>query len=189
MQPKILTEDLFKLYLTDKTVKEWLRQVSDLDIDLTQPGVEERLILQRKKLQLLISTVEQEVLQKYSEPRVRVSPARFDPFFPAIGAVHLIGYREVFEEEVNTGTDLPSLPDGTDYEVGDPNVITSDERLVEALRQTISKIAHHEVQLPNDGLTRKLEGESREFYDPTRRPSSLYRLMQVFDIRRSHHYL
>jgi len=193
MQPKILTRDLYRLYLADVVIGDYLRQPSDLDIDLDPPdpadAPEDKLILARERLDLFVQQIEEEVLLKYSEPRVRVSPGRFDPFFPTLGAVHLLGYREVTQEEVDTGTDLPSTPDGEDYEEGDPNIITSDEDLIKALRQTIAAVAEHEVQRPDRTITRKSREQSREDYDLTERPSGLYRKMLRFDIRRSHHYL
>jgi len=187
-QPKILTSDLFKLYLPKNTITTYLRQVEDLDVP---QGTDPKLDLQRNKLTLFVARVEEETLQKYTEPRVRVSPGRFDPFIPAIGSVHLIGYEEVTEEQVNTGVDLPTLPDGTDYKQGDPNTITMDESLLEALRETIAKVVNHAVQLPNDAIERKDQGTSREDYneDVTRRPTHLYRALTNFDITRNHHYL
>jgi hypothetical protein len=186
--PKILTSDLFKLYLPKDVITEFLRQVSDLDVP---EGTDPKLDLKRDQLKLFIARVEEEILQKYTEPRVRVSPGRFDPFIPTIGAVHLIGYEEVTEEEVDTGTDLPQLPDGTDYELEDPNPITMDEKLLEALRETIARVAQHAVHLPADSLERKDQGTSREDYNEriTRRPRFLYRALRNFDTRRTHHFL
>ena len=195
-QPKILTENLFRLVLSGAVIGEFLRQPADLDVDINAtPAPDPKLIRARKKLRLFVLDIEREILLTYSEPRVRSAPGRFDQFIPAIGSVHLTGYREVTEAEASSApgdplySDLPKLPDGTEYETGDPNVLTSDERLIRALRYTIADVADHEIERPDRTVLEKSQAASKEVYDLTERPLALYRRLSTFDVRRAHHYL
>ena len=197
-QPKILTEDQFRLFLSDKTVDEFLRQPSDLDVDINAtPPPDPKLVRARKKLRLFILDIEREILLHFTEPlrSATNSLGRFDAFIPTVGSVRLVGYREVTQQQAQSTpgdplyAELPKLPDGTPYEKGDPNPITSEEDVIQALRFTIADVADHEIKRPDRSIEVKSEGQSREEYILTERPMALFRRLRQFDVREPHHFL
>jgi len=179
MRPKILTEDLFSRFLADSVILDYLRDVSDLDADLST--ADEGLVDARKDLRLYVFSIEREVLSKFSN-RSGNQPLGAFGVLRGLG-VRLRGYREVTEQQITDGTE-PTLPDGTSYEAGDPNPKTMDTDLLFALRKTIADVAEHDTGLPPRHLESKSQGGSSETYNTARRPTSLYRHLRPFDTRR-----
>ena len=194
-QPKILTEDQFSLVLSRSTIREYLRQLSDLDVDINAtPAPSPKLIRARRQLRIFVADVEQEILARYRKPSTRNLFQSLNRDL-VVDGVQLTGYREVTEEQAASVPgdplypDLPKLPDGTEYEAGDPNPITSNGDLVRAIRLTIADIADHEIERPDRFLESKSQAQSKEVYDLTERPRALYRRLRQFDARDPHHFL
>jgi hypothetical protein len=192
MQPKILTTDLFGVHLADVVIDDYLRQPADLGVDLTDPDVDPKLANRRKQLRMFVAEMEMETLQHYTEPITHTSrvpePGRFSAFYPDPSGIYLAGYREVTQQDIDDDT-APALPDGSVYEVGDPHITDMDAQLLFALRRTIAAVCEHETQRPSRHIEVKTEGQSREEYVLTERPSSLYRLLEPFDAREPFSFL
>ena len=198
--PRILTEDVQAAHLDDQVILHFLRNIDDLDVDITEPDVDAGLVRARKQLRLFIRDIEDEMLSYHTDERERAHPS--PDFYVFSGGIRqrgvaLYGYEEVTEEDREAQQDedqqadadgrepdviAPKYPDGTIYEVGAPNIVEIRDDLLRALRYTVADVAEHEVQRPSRHIEVKSEGQSHEEYDLTERPVRLYHRLREFDI-------
>lgn len=183
MRPHVLTEDQFRRYLEEAVILDYLRNVSDLDVDITAADADEDLVEARKDLRFYILGLEQDTFDKFRGQSGAAAPLRFEGGGRLTNdVIRLDGYKEVTQEQVDSGTE-PTYSDGTSYEVGVPNPEAMDDALTEAVRRTVADVAAHDTGLPPRHVKSKSQGNSSEEYDQVRRPSGLYRRLRRFDRR------
>lgn len=197
--PRILTEDVQATYLGDPVILHFLRNVSDLDVDLSQPDVDPGLARAREQLRVFLRDIEDETLWFYTDQQ-QTGADRSTRFDGAVTTreqgVALDGYVAVTEQSRQAqatedeqaaieGRDadaiVPRYPDDTLYEAGAPNVVQMPGDLLMTLRSTIADVAEHEVKRPDRHVKVKSEGRSREEYVLTERPRQLYHRLNRFD--------
>ena len=202
--PRILPKDLYKTYLARKVIREFLRNVSDLDVDIESPAPppndpDPKLVEARRKLDLFVRQIEDETLYFFSDTvSSTVDSTRFteiDGLLQNQQTVALAGYVEVTQEAIdaqlledsmnpmNPEEIVPRYPDGELYNVGDPNIVQMDGALLLALRSTVASVARHEVEQPSMHLLlKRAEDGSREEYAMRSRPKELYTQINRFDV-------
>ena len=136
------------------------------------------------RLEHVIAVQEQRVLAHYKDEPRTVQPGRFREL-PATGQVHLIGYREVTQEEVDDGTN----PVGT--EVGDININTTKDDLLFALRIVIADLVDNFYTRAPEDVIRIDQGDRALVFAASRveTPPSVFRPLRTFDARQNHQWL